>query len=1039
MFAFLLFSVSAVEQNSVMGGFVKFSFPQQHKADLFSKLTVVIKTPAGILVDQTVVQPTGYWVVQVPKHRELIISIHGPQGVVFSPPSEFIQFPFNKDIDFYVQGFSVIGEIVTKGSNGNDKIRVSIPLDITCTDGQTTYTNKSTPDGTFIIGPLKPGKYTATIKDVVVKSQDFEIKDSTTTIQPLFISDWPQNGQVIFPDGIQSRAVKLNLSGTANQIVTTDDKGKFSISGLQIGSYHIKSLDEDVVISPVSFSLSASKLPTTISLNYLGIRIHGSINSPDGIPCQGIRLTLQPIGRTSETDSNGNFVFNAIPPMTDPKLDIYYPYYTFSEPEIPSISTFPIEEISINILNAQICGKVECPETKLVFTGAISQTLDVTNGSFCVSSPYSKQVVIESISTTCGFENNKLTVKSPTNSVKFARIKAKVTGKNKCIGPCSPETTLTLTNDQYVYQTNMKEDGSYEFPEVEFGKYEITVKPPANERWEVTNKDVHVTSKVTDAGQVCQHTEYIFSIIAPYNMNVKCADEEITLQRGVNKILTKSTLLEPNDCHLFKAFNLKTSNRINTTTIFRQIKVNGVPEDESDVFVVYKDGVELPAPYTFTQELKTSCALEVKTKAPYVPLPSKLVVSYKIESDGQEMCNDIVFDVIRGIEYRGKIVPPIQGVIVSAISAGKTISTAETNENGEYSLGSYNSTLQVNITAAKAGFKFVLNKKGENYDFTAEKLASIHINFNYESNVNPKGILVSISNEAGFNRAVTGENVFKNIEAGSYYVQPIYKEHKFEPTAIPVVLKEGEEAELNFTVIRVRFGISGEVRRVTGEAEPDVEIEAIFSSGDRRMEVTDATGRFRIGDLEPDQDVTLIPHASSLSPVDRVTPGKIHVTMGADETKGIRFLSMKSRKSFDILGEISVEPTEFLETMTVALFAKGSVHDRFTFASKSSNHFFFTNLTEGTYSVVVANTRQLGSELNCPSQEVDLGQKSFERVKITCETVHQAEQIRSQGMALMVTFVATLLWILCYNFSDVKQIIVENLLTKNRKSKKNKK
>ena len=129
MIAFL-FALAVSNYDAGVGGFVKFGFPfTGDKAELLSQLTVVVKTPQGSIVDEAEVQPTGYWIIPTPTHRELVVSVRGPEGLIFSPQKINVNFPFNSDIDFEILGFSIIGRIVTKTTNG-ETVHVSAQLTV---------------------------------------------------------------------------------------------------------------------------------------------------------------------------------------------------------------------------------------------------------------------------------------------------------------------------------------------------------------------------------------------------------------------------------------------------------------------------------------------------------------------------------------------------------------------------------------------------------------------------------------------------------------------------------------------------------------------------------------------------------------------------------------------------------------------------------------------------------------------------------------------------------------------------------------------
>ncbi|OHT02459.1 hypothetical protein TRFO_30402 [Tritrichomonas foetus] len=1040
MFLFLLslaFALDKSSESAGIGGFVTFGFNYEgNKAKLLSQLIINIKTPPpqNSNVDTADVQPTGYWIVPTPSHHELVVSVRAPEGVIIEPQTCYIQYPFNTNVNFQVIGFSAIGEIYTNEAGGS-LIRVLSPLTVEITNGKDVTLTSTTADGTYSIGPLPPGEYTVSLKDAIATPKTIKIVDYKVHVDPLVITDWPQNGVVTFPENVKSHSVTLHLSSPddskiSNVEVKTDSNGRFSIKGLQVGRYNLKSAVEDIVINPLSFQISVQDKPKPLTMKYEGIRVHGTVALPNGNGISGVSLTLTPGNIHTTTNEKGEFVFQAVHPISQPKLEIFHPYHKFSEPIIPAIEEQPIPAIKVNVLNAQICGKVECPSANLTFTGAAKLNMVVTNGTFCISAPISQSVNINAVSQ-CGFEHSTITVSAPTNAVKFARIKAEVIGKARCIGDCDTTTLFKLTNDQYSYETNVMSNGNVVFNDIEFGRYHLSISSSPSSIWQVLQSDVFVNNKTVIADDIGEQTAFVYNVTVSHAMNVKCGEKSLNLNRGLNTIQVRSTIVESNDCFVFKPIDLKNNQRIIADSVQRRVVVDG-PED---VYTIFVGGVELHSSRVFEQKFDETKTVSIKTKAPYFSVPQ----SIEVQSVSSCENSDIKFDVLVGVEYKGTIIPPIEGAAITASLNDKIIATAQTGEDGTFSLGSFSSNQNITLVAEKSGYKFT--QIPGSFNFSAEKLSSILIHFSAESNVNTKGILLSISRLDNFAHHVVTDSIddttISGLEAGSYYLKPIYREHEFDPPQVEFNLSQGTQLNLTFNVVRVQFGVSGEVRRITGESEPDVEIEANYGNGEKQIVVTDAAGRFRIGGLNPNQTVTLLARASETSSVDRITPAQMKVKMGTEEYRNVRFLSMKPTKTFDILGELIVEP-DFLPTMNVALMTPNSqVVQRFTFPSKLSNFFYFTNLTGQKYNVIVANTRQVKT-ITCPKQEVEFTQPAA-KIKIVCEVAETSkpEEIDSR-IASFIAFVSILVWIGFFNFGKIKDIVSDTFFTK-KKKKGNKK
>lgn len=1023
MFNLLFISAIAAEDVGV-GGFIKINFPYNgNNAELLSKLTVVVKTPQGSTVDEAEVQPSGYWLIPTPANHELVVSVRGPQGMVFSPATKNVNFPFNSDIDFQILGFAISGKITTRTSTGSIvHVSASLNVQVDQVDGNIHLTTTSSPDGTFSVGPVYSGKYTVQVKDAIADPQTVVVENDCAVCPHLLITDWPQNGKVVFPEGVTPRKIKLSLSGSAQREVETDSDGFFLLKNLNVGNYVLNSAEKGVSISQLSFSVTSSQLPTPLSLQFLGISISGSVKYPNGQPLAGVSLILLPANSKTTTNANGEFCFNSIQPTQTPSLRAELPFYTFNIPQIEAIQTLPIENLQITVQNAKISGTVECSSADLTFSGAISQSFTVTNKSFTVSAPFGKDVVVKAVSE-CGFESYEFTVQAPSDSIKFRSIKAKVTGSVQCINECS-DLKLTMSNSQFKYQIPVDVNGHFE-EEVDFGTYSLKLNHPSNQVWSDLVTSLQVTSKNVNANKVAVQKAYKFTVVSSHAMTVQCGEKTLSLQRGSNDVEVESTVISPADCHIFEATDLRENTRIIVSKIEREVVIkNDVAESKSEVFVNNK---RIQAPYKFTQDLNELVTVQVAVAAPFYVEPSSLQVSVPKDCSG---CG-IQFEVIRGVEYSGRIFPPLEGVQVTASdSTGKIIGQTTTTAAGSFTLGSHPSNANITLSATKAGYNIIRHENS--FDLDAEKLATISAEFSDEK---AHGTLLALTRTDGFKMTTTvsGKSaLFTNLAPGEYFVKSIKREHVFEPSMASFTLKDGADQQLHFSVIRSRFGISGEVKSISGRPEPDVEVTAHFSNGEKISDVTDVKGNFRLGNLLPNMSYTVTAAATGTSKAGRITPGSIVVELGEADYEGLKFNSIRPAKNYDVFGTVDIQPA-MLDSLVVLLEKEGGiVVQDFKFQSQNTGFFFFTNCTDEKYNVRVASVRS-GAEFSCPTVEVDRKRKD---VEIKCEVKESndvAFEIGSQLEASLAAFCLFALFIVLYNFKALSSSIASKFTERRRR------
>jgi hypothetical protein len=1010
----LLFALARCSGDDGVGGFIKFGFPyNENKADLLSQLTVVVKTPQGSIVDEAEVQPTGYWIIPTPTHRELVISVHGPEGLQFSPQKQIVNFPFNSDVDFQILGFSISGKVITKTASG-ESVPVSAQLTIDIDQEQTGahLTTTSTTEGTFSVGPVVPGTYKVQIKNAIAQPQNVVVKSGSAVCEPLLITDWPQSGRIVFPEGVKARKVNLKLTGAAQQKFETDSDGFFMLKNLNVGRYYLECDEENVAISTVAFSVTSAELPTPLTVNFQGININGKVVLPNKNGVQGVIVKILPEGKTTKTNEKGEFTFAGVKACEKPEIVAELPFTTFKIPELKEITTIPVEPVEIVVVNARITGFVDCPSASLTVSGAVSESFTVTNKTFSISAPVGQKVTIKAESE-CGFETNELTVVSPAEKVKFQHIKAKVSGSVKGLTECA-DVKVMLKGRQGQYTFNVDQQGKFSGEEVEFGTYSLSISAQSNTVWKETKTTLIVNQKVIDAGEVAHQTAFRFHVTASHQMNVAFGKQIVSLDRGTNTIETTGTVVSPADCHIFEPFDVRYNTRIVVSSIEREIIVTGETEDSNyEVFVNQKP---LSPPYKFTQGLEETVTAQVDASSPFYVEPSRIEVHAPQNCD---TCG-IKFEVLRGKEYKGKIFPAIEGVLITAKSDGKVITSGLTSSTGEYTLGSHPSNIPITVTAQKIGYS--IRQRENSLDFEAEKLASFTINFDKES---ADGTLVSLTRADGFRKTERVDSqvaVFSELPSGEYTINPVKREYLFTPKMKTLKLAAGEDAKFNFSVTRTRFGISGKVTRITGEPEPDVEVTAIHPDGEKTSDVTSAEGTFRLGNLLPNATYTIIAAATGTSNVKRITPEGLKVKLGEQDSTGLSFLSIKPSKSFDILGEVEIEQNLLPNLNVILTTESGKVAGRYEFQSKSSNFFFFTNLTEERYKLNVASRKQLSDDLNCETIEVDQSAANA-NVVIKCNVHHNTVQQTggSKIRASIFAFGAIFVWIVFFNFAAFKE------------------
>ena len=110
---------------------------------------------------------------------------------------------------------------------------------------------------------------------------------------------------------------------------------------------------------------------------------------------------------------------------------------------------------------------------------------------------------------------------------------------------------------------------------------------------------------------------------------------------------------------------------------------------------------------------------------------------------------------------------------------------------------------------------------------------------------------------------------FKSLSPGEYYLRPMMKEYKFNPSSKVINVQEGLTVEVKLTGNRVAFSAYGTVTSLNGQPEAGLLVEAQGQSecsSYLEEATTEENGNFRIRGLQPSVIITFI-YASFIPPI----------------------------------------------------------------------------------------------------------------------------------------------------------------------------
>ena len=239
----------------------------------------------------------------------------------------------------------------------------------------------------------------------------------------------------------------------------------------------------------------------------------------------------------------------------------------------------------------------------------------------------------------------------------------------------------------------------------------------------------------------------------------------------------------------------------------------------------------------------------------FLPKAKDLVVKQSCSIDA----GALIFVMKTGLIIEGRVTPAMEGVLMTAINSEtkSPVASTLTDTDGKYTIGPLYKENKYEIKAAKEGYKIVAEKSP--YDFNAEKLSFLRVKI---VDVNGKplpSVFLSLSlssADRGFkinnNTNTEGYYDFLELYSGEYYIKPLFKEYKFEPSQKLVKILGGQHYEETLVAHRIAFSIFGKINNLNKEKVEGLFIQALDEKTRQIQETTiDKNGEYRLKGLNP--------------------------------------------------------------------------------------------------------------------------------------------------------------------------------------------
>lgn len=254
-----------------------------------------------------------------------------------------------------------------------------------------------------------------------------------------------------------------------------------------------------------------------------------------------------------------------------------------------------------------------------------------------------------------------------------------------------------------------------------------------------------------------------------------------------------------------------------------------------------------------------------------------------------------------------------------------------TSMDGRFKFGPLNENLIVSLSAFKESYIFS-EYDNERAEFKAHKLCEVVATVKDEYGQNLIGVLVSLSGAKSYRKnLVTGEDgkiSFHSLSPSQYYLRPMMKEYRFEPSSKIIDVEDGETVYVELRGRRIAFSVFGSVSSLNDEPFADVVIEARAEErcGKHQEEsVTEVSGQYRIRGLQPGCEYFIRVRSDGENPtvVDRTVPAVRRIEVAEQDIHNINMIAISPLNYIDVIARVTAS-NDYFKSLRILMYKKGN-------------------------------------------------------------------------------------------------------------------
>lgn len=374
--------------------------------------------------------------------------------------------------------------------------------------------------------------------------------------------------------------------------------------------------------------------------------------------------------------------------------------------------------------------------------------------------------------------------------------------------------------------------GRFQFNNLLPGKYQLTIQLD-DWCWKSKSMDLEIVDRdLNDI--VLEQIGFFLSVSSshdvdvPYTLNGQPTNDHLKVKSGTSKHCLPHAgryVFTPQGCHVFEPASVEWSTDKPTLVQLKSARhrvgvvirsdrqvpdlqvtatSSGQPKIDMKLETVERIGNE-DYEHRFVMDAPSGETFQVvATAESLLFFPSTLSLTV-----GRD-CNDRAGSIIaqRGLYVSGTIRPPISDVRIT-ITGGRLSqpATVLTDAQGRYSYGPVNldghpildMAATFRVAAEKKGF--IIHATDVFGDFVAEKLAEITVTLTDFTTGQPlPSVLVAAAGGVGYRQnsqtGADGKVTLSGLNPGEYFIKPVLKEYRFEPSSKLVQIEDGATVEL---------------------------------------------------------------------------------------------------------------------------------------------------------------------------------------------------------------------------------------------------